>query len=35
MEGFFRVIDYVNDFLWSYIVITLLVFCSLYFTFRI
>ncbi len=25
MEGFFRVIDYVNDFLWSYIVITLLV----------
>ncbi len=34
-DDLFRIIDSVNDWLWTYVVIVLLVFCAIYFTFRI
>ena len=35
MEGFFTLIDHVQQFLWTYIVLTMLIGCSLYFTWRL
>ena len=35
MSEFFRIINSVNDWLWTYVVIVLLVFCAVYFTVRI
>ena len=35
MNEFFRIINSVNDWLWTYVVIVLLVFCAIYFTVRI
>ncbi|MGN1232236.1 MAG: hypothetical protein ACI4UJ_02155, partial [Candidatus Cryptobacteroides sp.] len=35
MDDLFRIINSVNDWLWTYVVIVLLVFCAIYFTFRI
>ena len=35
MSEFFRIINSVNDWLWTYVVIVLLVFCAIYFTVRI
>ena len=31
----FELLNIINDYLWTHIVITLLVFCALYFTFRL
>ena len=31
----FEILNILNDYLWTYVVITLLVFCALYFTFRL
>lgn len=35
MDQLFRIIDTANDYLWTYVVITLLVFCAIYFTVKI
>ena len=35
MEGFFTLIDQAQQFLWTYIVLTMLIGCSLYFTWRL
>ena len=31
----FDILNILNDYLWTYVVITLLVFCALYFTYRL
>ena len=35
MDSILKIIDVANDFLWTYIVITMLVACALFFTFRL
>ena len=35
LQELFQILNHINDYLWSFVVISLLVFCALYFTFRI
>ena len=35
MEGFFNIIEHIQQFLWAYLIMTMLIGCSLYFTVRL